>query len=80
MDGLPKVFFECGHVCVDSLSRSEDDLCYSSLTETKRSVEEKISKCKSPSQLIRTAVEARIIPSGFFRQFLPFEYFLTAPK
>ncbi|CAE7746154.1 ML4 [Symbiodinium pilosum] len=37
----------------------KDDLCYSSLTESKRSVQEKISKCK---------------------QFLPFEYFLTAPK
>ncbi|CAL1125851.1 unnamed protein product [Cladocopium goreaui] len=37
----------------------KDDICYSTLVESKNSVEEKISKCK---------------------QFLPFEYFLKAPK
>ncbi|CAE7903521.1 ML4 [Symbiodinium sp. KB8] len=58
--GAIHLFEECKAEINDALDGlPKDDLCYSSLTETKRSVEEKISKCK---------------------QFLPFEYFLTAPK
>ena len=34
------------NACESQLWSVEDDICYSSLLETKRRIEEKISKCK----------------------------------
>ena len=66
----------------------QDDICYSTLVESKNSVEEKISKCKLRTQRTRPTqfwapqrVDAEINQRWKnLRQFLPFEYFLKAPK
>eukprot|EP00913_Durusdinium_trenchii_P031460 g29455.t1 len=58
--GALQVYEECKALVQDALEGlPKDDICYSTLVDSKHSVEEKISKCK---------------------QFLPFEYFLKAPK